>query len=751
MARGPQPRRSGRPGARRPKRRTRVPSVFQIEASECGAACLAMVLRHYGCQASMEQVRAACGVSRDGCSAADIVRGGAAFGLKGAGYRKPCDELHAFPTPCIVHWGSNHFVVLEGFVRGCAFINDPASGRRRVPDQEFARLYSGVALYFVPGEGFVRQRGASDLATLVARRLGSQGQTVAYLLAAGMVLVLPGALIPILSQVFIDNVLMRGHAQLAGVVVGALVCAYAFQMAFTYLRARVLGKLKLKLSMMSAAKVLHRFLRMPLTFFEQRYPGELSQRLESNAQVNNFLAGTFSQTVLDIFQACFFLALMLAYSPLLTAAGLAGVALNVALSLAVLTPLSNLAMKQRQDQGRMSGVLCAGMSVISTIKASGAENEYAADVIGHYADTTASEQRLGGTRQILGALPGAVSNLFNVLVLVLGGLLVIEGSCTAGTLVAFCMALASFTQPVNALIAISQKVQVMEADMARIQDILGCQVDPRFAEKPAAGEKPAPSPAAPAVSAAPAPNPAPSRAPLAGLLAFDQVTFSFSPGAEPVVRDFSLRATPGSQVALVGASGCGKSTVVKLALGLLEPCRGTVSYDGIPLGELAQSQLCCGVAAVNQNATLFSGSVRDNLTLWNADVPDDALWSALEEAAARSFVANLPGGLDFRLDECGRNLSGGQRQQLEIARALLKDPAVLVLDEATSSLDAQTERRVLAAIRRRGCTCLTVAHRLSTVKGCDLIMVMDRGRVAQCGTHEQLFAQDGPYRRLIQA
>lgn len=711
-------------------KRVRTPAVFQIEAAECGAACLSMVLGYHGSYVPMEELRFQCGVTRDGCSAADIVRAAEAFGLRTKAYKRPLEKLSETPVPCILHWNFVHFVVLEGIGNNCAYINDPAAGRRKISLRELDDAYTGIVLCFEPAKDFTRREKPSGLWAMVKKRLGEEKGAVLYLFLTGLLLVVPAMFIAMLTQRFVDMVLLQQNSFNVGNLLIILLLTHIFKIAFTSVRSLVLTKLRLKLSMRSAYILLKKMFRLPSGFFEQRYAGELAQRMESNTEINGFLAGNFSEAILNVFQAAFYLIIMLIYSPTLSLIGCLGVALSVAVSNILLVPLSNLNTKKMQDSSRLTGLLCAGISASATIKAGGVENEYVSDILSYYAQSTESEQKLGRAQQIITAVPASISDLFQVLVMMTGGALVIAGRCTGGTLTAFCQLLTAFVEPVNMLIGMAQRVQGMKAAMERVEDIDSAKADPRYQVGKNSENKTMPLR-------------------FSGSLEVRDLVFGYNPGAEPVVKGFSLRAGAGSRIALVGSSGCGKTTVGKLLAGLVSPWQGEIFYDGVPLKDIPAECLCENLSVIGQSTALFSGSIRENLCYWRNDYSENEIFCALVDSQAYDMINALPGGMDFMLDEGGRNLSGGQRQKLEMARALLTDPAVIIMDEATSAMDAISEKRVMDRLRSRGCTLIIIAHRLSTVRNCDLIMVMDKGRMVEAGSHEQLMQKDGLYKKLI--
>ena len=705
----------------------KTPTIYQMEATECGAASLAMVLGYYGCFIPLEQLRIETGVSRDGCNARNILKAARKFGMTCKGYSKSMEDLAGMRTPAIIHWNFNHFVVFEGFKGGCPYINDPAVGRRKLSTEDLDDSFTGIVLTFEPNEEFQKRKRISTFPGFVRERLKGQQTAVAALVAAGLLLVVPGLVTPVFSQIFIDNILLGGSSDWLGALLIAMAGTILFQCLFTWYRGLVLIRLQSKMALVSVHKFLYRMFRLPIAFFDQRYAGDLSQRVDNNNNVSDFMGGELAETALNLFVACFYLILMLVYSPLLTAIGAAGVGINLGISNIISKRIASLSMKAQQDSGKMVGALFSGLSITSTLKASGVENEYASRVLGHYARNAGTEQKLGKAQEILSAVPQAVSSAAGILVLMAGGTLVIQGSLTAGMLVAFQQLLNSFTEPINQLVGFISEIQTLKADMSRTADIQNYEMAPQFLQEEfeVLDEK------------------------LSGDVQLEAVSFGYSILAAPLIKDFSFRVQPGQSVALVGASGCGKSTVAKIISGMYDPWEGRILMDGIPLRKIPPEILSASIATVSQSITIFSGTIRENLTLWNRSIMEQDIVRAAKDACIHDTITRLPGAYDFKLTEEGQNLSGGQRQRLEIARALVLNPSILVMDEATSALDPVVEQEIIANIKRRGCTCIIVAHRLSTIRDCDEILVMQKGDIIQRGTHEVLAGQEGHYRLLI--
>ena len=707
----------------------KTPTVYQMESTECGAAALAMVLGYFGCFVPLERMRIETGVTRDGCNAKNIMKAARKFGLEVHGYRKDLDALLEMPVPCIIHWNFNHFVVWEGRRGEYCYINDPAMGRRKLKLQDIDECFTGVVLTFrIAEEGdFKKTRRANTLLRFVQERLRGQKSSLTALLVIGLLLVFPGMVIPIFSEVFIDDILLGGNEDWTTKLIMAMVFTAAFRMLLTYYRGMLLERIQNKMILLSGYSFLSHLFRLPMNFFDQRSPGELSQRVENNNSISVFLTSSLAETVLNIFVAAFYLILLFLFSPLLTLIGLLLTAINLVIMRYSSEAIADMSQKQKLDQGKLIGTLFSGLTITPTLKASGTENAFISRLQGYYAKYILTEQSMGGRQVALNAIPEVTQEITNILVLVVGGILVIRGRLTAGMLVAFSSLLGSFISPINQLATFIQRIQTARADMGRVEDIMRYEEDRNFrtGETEDLQEK------------------------LMGSVTLENISFGYSILEPPLVENFSFDLACGSSIAFVGASGSGKSTVSKICSGLYHPWGGEVRFDGIPAERVPQEVLASSISTVSQNITLFSGSVRDNLTMWNPYITDTDLIRAAKDACIHDVITSKPGAYDYQLTEGGTNFSGGQRQRLEIARALVTNPSVLILDEATSALDPIIEKQILDNIKRRGCTCIIVAHRLSAIRDCDEIIVMEHGKIVQRGRHEDLFAVEGHYQRLV--
>ena len=707
--------------------RARTPTVLQMEAVECGAAALAIVLGYHGLHLPLEQLRVACGVSRDGSKASNVVKAARSFGMTASGARLEVDALRTQVFPVVVFWDFNHFLVVEGFAADGVWLNDPASGPRKVTMEEFSRAYTGVTLLITPGPDFKKGgKRRSTWAALKPRMDGSKSALL-FVVLASLALVIPGLVIPVFTQVFVDSYLI---GQLDGWVKPLLLgmgITAILRMGLTWLQQHYLLRLELRLALTGSATFFWHVLRLPIEFFNQRYAGDISQRVSSNDRVAHLLSGELATNVVGVITAIFYVAIMLTYDGLLTLIGVLLTGLNVAALTFVARKRTDGNMRLQQERGKLMATTMGGIQTIETIKATGGELDFFARWAGLKAKTNNSEQRLALYSHMLSSVPVLITALTTATILGLGGWRVMEGSMTVGMLVAFQSLMGSFSSPISNLMGLATKFQEASGDMTRLDDVLRYPVDERFNH------------AAPITV----------DGKLEGHLEIDQLTFGYSRLDAPLIEGFSLKLAPGQRVALVGASGSGKSTIAKLVMGLNKPWSGEVRIDGMAREAIAPTVLNATLAGVDQEVYLFEGTVRDNLTLWDAEVPEPDMVRAAQDALIHDVIAARNGGYDASVGEGGANFSGGQAQRLELARALTGNPRVLVLDEATSALDPVTEKLILDQLRKRGCTCLVVAHRLSTIRDCDEIIVMDHGKVIERGTHEALNELGGAYAQLV--
>lgn len=715
------------------RRRVQTPTLLQMEAVECGAAALGIIMYYLGRVVPLPELRRECGVSRDGSKASNMLKAARRYGLEAKGFKKELTQLRELPLPYIVFWNFNHFLVVEGWAKEKVYLNDPATGPCTISLQEFDEAYTGVVLVMQPGSEFRRGgRKASMLLAIWSRLKGMTG-ALTYCMLAGLLLTLIGLVVPVFTQIFVDEILIQGRQHWLRPLLLAMAIAAILQGALTLLQLRYLRRLKIKLAVGMSSRFLWHILRLPMSFYAQRFAGEISNRTSLNDQVADILSGDLATTVIDTVMLGFYVIIMSQYDLVLTAIVVSFALINLITLQSISRQRKDANQRLIQDYGKAAGASIAALQSIETLKASGLESDFFARWSGYYTKAINSQQELGVTNQTLSVLPVLLSALSAAFLLAVGGLRVMNGHLSIGMLVAFQGMMQNFQQPVNSLVSFGRTLQELDGNLIRIDDVLDNPTDSQLEQR---GRKDS------SISFTPK---------LEGHLELKNLTFGYSRLEAPLIENFSLKVKPGQRIALVGGSGSGKSTVAKLVSGLYEPWSGEILLDNQPKSEIPTQLLTNSVAMVEQDILMFEGTVRDNLTLWDTTIPDKYIKQACRDAAFDDVVQSMPGGYNAELAEGAANLSGGQRQRLEIARALVNNPSILIMDEATSALDAETEKIVDRNLRRRGCTCLIVAHRLSTIRDCDEIIVLDRGKVVQRGTHEELWQQEGVYARLIKS
>lgn len=715
-----------------PNRRVKTPTVLQMEVAECGAAALGIVLGYHGRIVPLEQLRVDCGVSRDGSKAVNLLKAARRYGMDASGSRlENAAQLFDLTFPLIVFWNRNHFVVLEGFGRGKAHINDPAQGPRWVSLAEFEQAFSGIALTFQPGPAFERGGVAPSPLGALWNRLADSSAALLYVTLCGLMLVVPALLVPTFARVFVDDYLLGGRAFMVRPLLWAMLATAAVMMAMTWLQRRCLLRLETKLSLVNSSRFFAHIQRLPIAYFVQRYAGEIASRLAINDRIAHVIGSNLTTTAINLCVLLFYLVLLFWYDVWLTLVVMAVAALNVLTVKLVARARADAARRLLQDRGKLQGTAMSGLAMIETLKATGGEDEFFARWAGYQAKCLIGGQALSLIAQTTAAVPVLVTGLTTLAVFVFGGLRVMNGDMTVGMLVAYQILVAGFVRPLSGLVDFGGLLQELHGDVSRLDDVLRHPEDARYgatAQASAGGEH---------------------AAKLSGRLELRDVSFGYSPLEPPLIKNFNLVIDPGERVALVGASGSGKSTVARVAMGLYEPWQGQVLFDGAPRSALPPSTITNSVGVVDQEVFLFGGTVAENVSMWDATLPPTRIAEACRDACIDDVIEGRPGGYQAVIEEGGKNLSGGQRQRLEIARALVGEPTLLVLDEATSALDPLTESHIVDALRRRSCTCLIIAHRLSTIRDADRIVVMQRGAIVQQGTHDDLKDVDGPYRDLI--
>jgi NHLM bacteriocin system ABC transporter peptidase/ATP-binding protein len=715
----------------RRRNRVRTPTVLQMEALECGAAALGMILAYWGRWVALEELRVATGVSRDGSNAANVVKAARAYGLEAKGFREDPAGLRDLPLPLVVFWNFNHFVVVEGWGKNRVYLNDPASGPRHVTAKEFDESFTGIAMTFEPGPEFKKEGTRPSLTSALARRLEGSRTALTFVVLVSLLLVIPGLIIPAFSKIFVDEFLVKEMKDWIRPLLLAMGITAVLRAALTWIQQAYLLRLDTRLALSSASRFFWHVLRLPAEFFTQRYAGDIVGRVAANDRVAQLLSGDLATNMVNVVQVVFYAVIMLFYDVVLTLVGVGMAVINIIALRVVNRRREDANRRLLQDQGKLMAASMNGLQIIETLKAAGSESDFFQKWAGYQAKVINTQQELGVPNSIVRGFPPTLSAITTALILGIGGFRLMNGDLSVGTLIAFQTLMGSFMGPITGLVDLSGRLQQIKGDLTRLDDVLRYPQDPRFT----------------APAAAPDTKSAPAK--LSGFVEVRGVTFGYSRLAPPLIEGFSLVLKPGSRVAIVGASGSGKSTLARLITGLYRPWSGQILFDGQLLDQVPREVLTSSLAAVDQDIFLFEGTVRDNLTLWDDSLPETQMTRATKDASIHPIIAGRSNGYGSLVAEGGANFSGGERQRLEIARALVGDPTILVMDEATASLDPITEKDIDDNLRRRGCTCVIIAHRLSTIRDADEIIVLDRGKVVQRGTHEKLIAEPGLYANLI--
>ena len=708
----------------------KVPVVMQMEALECGAACLAMVLAYYGKWMPLEQVRVDCGVSRDGSKAGNVMKAARSYGLEAKGYRMGLEAVKGISAfPCIIHWNLNHFVVLCGFRGNHACINDPARGSVKVTMDEFDKAFTGIVMVFAPTENFEPDGKRTSTLAFARKRLPGAGAAMVFVMLTSIIGYVFTLLNPAFSRFFMDRLLTGENSELLTPFIALVAAVSLLQVFVAAIRAVYSLKINGKMAVVGRGSFMWKVLKMPMEFFSQRMAGDLLTRHKANETIAEQLVNTLTPLALSAVMMVFYLVVMLRYSPLLTLVGLVSILINIVMSRVISEKRVNITRVQTRDAGKLMSATVSGIRMVETIKASGAENGYFQRWAGYQASVNEQNTKYTRLNQYLGFIPAFITTLANALVLVLGIWLCMRGEFTLGMVTAFQSFLASFLSPAMTLVTAGQTLQEMRTQMERVQDVMEYPEDPYFSDAPVSEDE--------------------DYDKLTGAVELRNVTFGYSKLAPPRIENFSLNLKPGGRVALVGASGCGKSTISKLISGLYQPWSGEILFDGKPISEIDRAVFTGSVAVVDQDIILFNDTIANNIKMWDDSIEDFEVILAARDAQIHDDIMARPGGYQGKITEGGRDLSGGQRQRLEIARVLAQDPHIVIMDEATSALDARTEYEVTNAVKERGVTCIIIAHRLSTIRDCDEIIVLDHGKVVERGTHEELFKKGGYYTELI--
>lgn len=707
----------------------KVPVIMQLEALECGAASLAMIMAYYDKWVPLEQVRADCGVSRDGSNAKNIAKAAKSYGFKVQAFSRTPEILRQKGKfPCIIHWNFSHFVVLNGFRGKYALINDPARGFIKVGPEEFSRSFTGITLNITPGENFEPSGKRKSTIAFARKRLIGAGAAVAFIMLTTIISSLFGIINPVMTKVFLDRLLTGINSEWFYPFIGLMTALAVLQIIVAWAQTVYSLKINGKMSMVGSASYMWKVLHLPMNFFCQRMAGDIQSRQGTNANIANSIISTLVPLGLNTIMMVFYFVLMINQGIFLTAIGISTLVLNIIISRIISEKRINITRVRQRDSAKLSATTTAGIEMIETIKASGAEAGFFQKWAGLQASVNAQDVKTEKLNNALGVIPVFLGTLANYAVFIMGIWFVMNGEFTLGALQMFQGFLGSFMAPAMSLVPAGQTIQEMRTQMERVEDVMEYPVDPNFIENIDDNAK---------------------LKKLRGNVELKNVTFGYSKLSEPIIKDFSMNIKSGGRVAFVGTSGCGKSTLSKLISGLYDPWSGEILFDGKPRSEYPRDIMTGSIAVVDQEITLFEGTIAENITMWDESIQDYEVILAARDAQLHEDIMAREGGYHCRLTSGGRDLSGGQRQRIEIARVLAQDPSIIILDEATSALDAKTKYEVVKSIKDRGITCIVIAHRLSTIRDSDEIIVLEHGNVVERGTHEELMQLGGAYTELV--
>ena len=709
----------------------KTPVILQLEVVECGAASLAMVMAYHKKWVPLERVRIDCGVSRDGSNAKNLLQVARMYGFEAKGYRlEPSTITETISLPCIIHWNMDHFVVLTKLGKKMAYINDPARGEVKVPLEQFNTSFTGIAIAITPGKDFEPSGKPVTVWPFAKQRLKGTAPVFVFILAVTGLTSIIGIISTLFGRVFVDDLLSGKHPEWAGAFIALFLAFNFLSILLSVINTRTNLKITAKFAVVSSGMFMWHALRLPVDFYASRHAGDVASRQDENDGISLSLIQLFAPLFIDAAMMVFYLYIVLQYSVILTIIGFSSLLINYAVNKFITHKNVNISRVSSRDAGKLGSLTVAGVEMIETIKSAGAEDGFFEKWSGYHAAVNDSGIKRMKLEQSVGLIPQIVSEAINIIVLLIGAFLIIRGDMTVGIFFAFQGFLSAFLMPFSKIINARLEMQQMKVSMERVQDVFNYKPDVTYNEQLTMDN-------------------GQSLCKLSGKIEIKDLTFGYNRLSEPLLDNFNMILNPGESVALVGASGCGKSTIAKLVANLYKPWSGEILLDGKAADDIPREIFTSSVSVVDQDIILFQDSIASNIKTWDKSIEDFEVILAARDAQIHSAIIERDGGYSGDVLEHGKNFSGGERQRLEIANALAKEPTVVIMDEATSALDAKTEYDVIKAVKDRGISMVVVAHRLSTIRDCNEIIVLDKGKVVQRGTHDELYAAEGLYRELV--
>ncbi|MBI6030481.1 ATP-binding cassette domain-containing protein [Clostridium perfringens] len=704
----------------------KVPVVMQLENVECGAACLTMILSYYRKWVPLDQVREECGVSRDGCNLNNMMLAAKNYGLEVHSYSCGLNYImKKGKFPCIIHWNFNHFVVLNGFTKKGAIITDPAQGRIILPIEEFSKNFTGVYMEFNKTSQFVADGKRQSIWRFIKNRLDKSISPMIFILITSIITCIIALIYPIFNRIFIDYILSKSNINWLYNLILVMILLLLSQIIVSVITGINSLKIQGKYAIHADYSFIKHVLRLPLSFFSNHMAGDISVRQDSNRTIAYTLIQKLAPTLLNLILLTTYFFIMIQYSVPLTIIVISITCINSILASIISTKRLEISRVQSKNIGKLMSKTLTGLQMIESIKASGSESYFYKSWSGNQVAVNNSNVKLDKISISWGIIPQFIEKLGNVIILTLGAFYIMKNHFSVGMLLAFQGFMSAFIKPINSLISSGQEIQQMRSSMERIEDIMQTKPDSFYDID------------------------AYCKTESFEYLQLNNVSFGYSKYSKPIIENFNLRIQAGTSIAIVGTSGCGKSTLSKLISGLFEPWSGEILYFNKTLNKIPSNAFRKLSAVVDQNIVLFEDTIENNIKLWDSSITDEQMYAAAKDAQIHSIIIERENGYKELLLENGANLSGGQRQCIEIARVLAKNPQVIIFDEATSALDSDTEYKVMQAIKARNITLIIISHRLSIVRDCDEIIVMNHGQIYERGTHEELFKQNKMYTKYV--